>query len=140
MTEAEKKSAGAAQEPASAPGQQAAVGPAEKKERTWGMLCHLLALVGFVGIPFGNIIGPLVMWLVNKNESAFVDDLGKESLNFQITVTIAGIVSAVLILVFIGFLLLIALGIFDVVMIILASIKANDGVRYRYPVCIRFLK
>lgn len=104
-----------------------------------GMLCHLLALAGYV-VPFGNVIGPLIIWLVKKNESPFVDDQGKESLNFQITMAIAGVVSFLLIFVIIGFLLLIAVGIFDLVMVIIASIKANGGERYRYPVCLRLIK
>jgi len=147
MIQADRVGAGGALEPASAPWQQAAVGPAEKTERTWGMFCHLLALAGFVGIPYGNIIGPLVMWLVKKNESEFVANQGKESLNFQITMTIAFIASALLMMLVsvptyadFGILLLIAVCIFNVVMIIHASTKANAGIRYRYPICLRLIK
>lgn len=114
-------------------------GSVNKDERTWGMLCHLLALSGFI-IPFGSIIGPLIIWLIKKDEMNFVDDQGKESINFQLTMLIAFIVSAILMLVAIGFLLMVILAIFDVVVIIIASIKANDGIRYRYPYAIRFLK
>jgi len=114
-------------------------GSVNKEERTWGMLCHLLALTGFI-IPFGSIIGPLVIWLIKKDEMEFVNDQGKESVNFQLTMLIAFIISAILMLVAIGFLLLVILAIFDVVVVIIASIKANDGVRYRYPYAIRFLK
>lgn len=110
-----------------------------KDERTWGMLCHLVALSGFI-VPFGTILGPLIIWLIKKDEMPFVDDQGKESLNFQLTMFIAFIISALLMLVFIGFILVIILAIFDLVMIIVATIKANDGVRYRYPWAIRFLK
>ena len=105
----------------------------DKDARTLGMLCHLLALTAFIGIPFGNIIGPLIIWAIKKDEHPFVDDQGKESLNFQITMTIAFIVGFLLVFVVIGIPFLIALGIFDLVMIIVASIKANDGVIYRYP-------
>ena len=114
-------------------------GSVNKDERTWGMLCHLLALSGFI-IPFGSIIGPLIIWLIKKDEMNFVDDQGKESINFQLTMLIAFIISAILMLVVIGFLLMVILAIFDVVVIIIASIKANDGIRYRYPYTIRFLK
>ena len=110
-----------------------------KDERTWGMLCHLIAFSGVV-IPFGNIIGPLVIWLIKKDEMPFVDDQGKESLNFQITMFIAVIVCVLLAFVFIGFLLMIVLLIFWLVVVIIAAIKANDGVYYRYPYAIRFLK
>lgn len=70
----------------------------------------------------------------------FVDDQGKESLNFQLTMLIAVIVSAILMFVVIGFFLIGVLIIYQIVVIIIASIKANDGVRYRYPYTIRFIK
>ena len=110
-----------------------------KDEKTWGMLCHLIALSGFI-VPFGCIIGPLIIWLIKKDEMPFVDDQGKESLNFQLTMLIAFIVAALLMVVFIGVFLVMVVAIFDLVMIIIATIKANDGIRYRYPWAIRFLK
>ena len=112
--------------------------PLSQDERTWGMLCHLSALAGYI-IPFGNIVGPLVVWLIKKDEMPFVEDQGKEALNFQISVTIYVIVSFVLIFVLIGIFLLIAVGIFSLVMLIIAAIKANQGEAYRYPLCIRFI-
>lgn len=102
------------------------------------MLCHLSALAGFI-IPLGNIIGPLVIWMLKKDDYPIVDDQGKESLNFQISMTIYIIVSIVLIIVLIGIALLILLGIFELIVIIIASIKANEGVKYRYPLTIRFI-
>jgi len=114
------------------------VGGLRAEERTMGMLCHLLAFSGYL-IPFGHLIGPLVMWLVKKDESAFVDANGKESLNFQITLTIAGVVSGILCLVLIGFLLLPVVIVGGIVLTIIASIKANEGTVYRYPVCLRLI-
>jgi len=111
-----------------------------KQAHMWGMLCHLLAFAGFIGIPFGNILGPLVIWLMKKDEMPFVDDQGKEALNFQISLTIYAIVSGILCLIFIGFLLLPAVLIFGFVMTIIGAVKANGGERYRYPLAIRFLK
>ncbi len=111
----------------------------EKDERMWAMLCHLSALSGFIGVPFGSILGPLIIWLIKKEESAFVDDQGKESLNFQISVLIYGVVCAILVFVFIDILLAIALVIFGVVMTIIAAINANKGETYRYPLCIRLI-
>jgi len=111
----------------------------EKQERTWAMLCHLGAFAGFM-VPVGHIIAPLVIWLIKKEESALVEDQGKESLNFQISMTIYGFVAAVLTLIIIGFFLAIGLAIFDIVMVILAALKANRGERYRYPITIRFIK
>jgi len=110
-----------------------------KDAKTFGMLCHLIAFAGLI-IPLGNIIGPLVIWLLKKDEFEFVDDQGKESLNFQISVVIYAIISAILMLLIIGIFLLVALGIFAAVMMIIATIRANEGQRYRYPLTIRFLK
>lgn len=104
-----------------------------------GMLAHLSALAGFV-IPFGNIVGPLVIWLIKKDGSPFVDDQGKESLNFQITITILMIVSAILIIVIIGILLLPLVGLLSLIFIIVAAVKANGGERYRYPFALRLIK
>ena len=110
-----------------------------KDERMWGMFCHLSSLAGFFvgGLTF---IGPLVIWLVKKEEMPFVDDQGKEALNFQITMLIAGLVSMVLMLVLIGFLLIFLVGLFDLIMVIIASIKANDGEHFRYPLTLRLIK
>ena len=108
-------------------------------ERTWGLFAHLSALIGFI-LPLGSILAPLVIWLVKREQSAFVGENAKEALNFNITIAIAGIVSAILIVVFIGILLLIAVGIFWLVMTIIAGIKANEGQVYRYPMTIRLVK
>lgn len=110
-----------------------------KDERMWGMFCHLIAFSGFI-IPFGSILGPLIIWLIKKDEMPFVDDQGKESLNFQLTMLIAFIISALLMLVLIGFVMIGILFIYEIVVIIIAAIKANDGVRYRYPYVVRFIK
>ncbi len=113
--------------------------PTNRDENMWAMFCHLAALAGVI-IPFGNIIGPLVIWLIKKDEYPLVNDQGKEAVNFQITMTIFMIVSAILILILIGIVLLIGLGVFAVVMTIVAMVKANEGVAYRYPLNIRFIK
>ena len=110
-----------------------------KDERMWGMFCHLAALAGFI-IPFGNIIGPLIVWQIKKEEFPFVDDQGKESLNFQISIFIYLIISGLLVILLIGIALLFAVGIFSLIMTIIAAVKANEGVAFRYPMCIRFIK
>ncbi|WP_028609534.1 DUF4870 domain-containing protein [Paenibacillus harenae] len=110
-----------------------------KEEKTYGMLCHLLAFSGFI-IPFGNILGPLVIWLLKKDQSHYVDMHGKESLNFQISIAIYGIISALLMFVLIGFVTSIALFIFWIAYTIIASIRASEGSSYRYPLTIRFFK
>ncbi|MBH5320501.1 DUF4870 domain-containing protein [Paenibacillus sp. GSMTC-2017] len=103
------------------------------------MLSHLLALSAFF-IPFGSIIGPLVIWLIKRDQSAYIDAQGKESMNFQLSILIYTIISTILAIILIGFFLLIAVGIFWLVMVIIAAVKANDGIVYRYPLTIRFFK
>ena len=114
------------------------VSVSSKDEKMWGMLCHLSALAGFV-IPFGNIIAPLVIWILKKEEFPFVDDQGKEALNFQISLTIYFIAGAILLIVGIGFVILPIVAVFGLIMIIIASIKANEGEKYRYPITIRLI-
>lgn len=116
------------------------VGEIQPEEKTWGMLCHLLALSTFLGIPFGNIIGPLIMWMMKKDHSGFVDEQGKESLNFQISMTIYAIIGAILIIVGIGFVILIGLFIFNLIFVIKASIASSNGEAYIYPFAFRFIK
>lgn len=109
-----------------------------QEERTWGMLCHLSALSAFVtGI--GAILGPLIVWLIKKDQSAFVDAQGKESVNFQLSCLLYFIISGLLVLVLIGIPLLIALSVFWLVEVIIASVAANNGTYHRYPLCIRFI-
>lgn len=93
-----------------------------------------------VGVPFGNVLGPLVVWLIKRNDFDFVDDQGKEALNFQITVMIGVLIGFVLTFILIGILVIAVVGITAVVLTIIAAIKANQGERYRYPVCIRLIK
>jgi uncharacterized Tic20 family protein len=117
-----------------------------QEQKTWGMVAHLSALVGFV-IPFGNVLGPLVVWLIKKDTMPFVDDQGKEALNFNIAVAIvvAGlmVVGTVLLVVLVGFLFYIAaaiVGVAALVFMVIAGIKANEGVSYRYPYIFRLIK
>ena len=111
----------------------------KKEEKTFGMLCHLLSFVCFLGIPFGHLVGPLVMWVVKKDTSEFVDACGKESINFQISMTIYVLVCFPLCLILVGYFLLLAVCIIGLICVIKASIKANEGELYRYPFTIRFL-
>ncbi|HEY3322455.1 MAG TPA: DUF4870 domain-containing protein [Planctomycetota bacterium] len=113
---------------------------AEKDARTWGMLCHLSALAGLVAASLGSWVGPLVIWLVKRNDHPFIDAQGKESLNFQISMFIYAVVSLILCLVFIGFVLLGIICLLDLILPIIAAVQASDGKSYRYPITIRFLK
>ncbi len=106
------------------------------------MFAHLAALVT-LDIPFVNIIGPLVIWLVQKDRYPFVDDQGKEAVNFQISLSIymalAGALALTIILLPLAVLAIAALAIFGLVMAIIAAVRANRGERFRYPLTIRFI-
>jgi uncharacterized Tic20 family protein len=114
-------------------------GSPSPEERQWALFAHLSALIGYI-IPFGSIIGPLIIWQVKKNEMPFVDDQGKEALNFQITVAIMAIICFILIFILIGILLLWVLAIVNLIFIVLAGIAASNGQAYRYPLSFRFIK
>jgi uncharacterized protein len=108
------------------------------EERTWGMVAHLAALAGLV-LPFGNILGPLVVWLARRGESPFVGDQAKEALNFNITIAFGALACFVLMWVLIGILLLAALVLYWLVMTIVAAAKASEGIRYHYPFALRLV-
>jgi uncharacterized protein len=112
---------------------------ATQDERTWGMMAHLSAFSGFL-VPLGGVFGPLVVWLIKRDRSAFVADQGREALNFNISVLLAAIVCGVLVFIFIGILLGLALFIFWLTMTIIAGIKASEGIRYRHPFALRLVK
>ena len=110
-----------------------------KDERTWAMLSHFSALCMFI-FPFGNILAPLIIWLIKKEEMSFVEDQAKEVLNFQISMTIYLLISGILCFILIGIPFVIGLVIFNLIITIIAGIKANDGKSYRYPINLRLIK
>lgn len=120
----------------------------DKDSRLWGTFCHLSGALGLIGVPFGGIAGPLVIWLIKREDYPFVEDQGKEALNFQISMMIYFMIGgfAAMLMIFtmilapVGIPVFLALYIFEVVQIILASIKANEGQYYRYPLTIRFIQ
>ena len=103
------------------------------------MFCHFAAFLGLV-FPFGNLLGPLIVWQIKKELDPFVDEQGKEALNFQISVSLAAILCVLLMVVVIGFPLLALVSIGALVLTIIAGIKANEGQAYRYPFSWRLLK
>jgi uncharacterized Tic20 family protein len=106
--------------------------------RNWAMLTHLTSLLGLATGMF--FLGPLVVWLLKKDEHPFIDEQGKESLNFQISMLIYEVVAALLLCVLVGFVLLPILVAVHVIFVIIASIKVSAGEDYRYPLTIRFLR
>jgi uncharacterized Tic20 family protein len=113
--------------------------PLSKDDTNWGMFAHLSALLGFL-FPFGNVVGPLVIWLTKGKESEHVANEAREALNFQITVAIAALVCFVLIFVAIGVLLMALLAVADLVLVIVAAVTASKGQPYRYPFALRLVK
>jgi uncharacterized Tic20 family protein len=109
-------------------------GPAPTPDdKSMGMLAHLLGILGF--------IGPLIIWLIKKDTSPFVNDQGKEALNFQLMLLIGWVVGAVANLVFcVGILIWLAVIVVGVIFSIIGAMKAKEGIAYRYPFTIRFIK
>ena len=118
-----------------------------KDARMWAMFSHLAGLCALLPIVpiIGGVIGPLIIWQIKKDDNLFIDEQGKEAVNFQISILlyslIGGIVSAITC---VGIALIpivvVIIGIFDIVFLIIASIKANNGEHYRYPLTVRFIK
>jgi uncharacterized Tic20 family protein len=115
------------------------------EQRSWAMFCHLAALSFFVtGI--GIVLGPLIVWLIKRDEMPFVDDQGKEALNFNITLCLLYVVLGLFVLVTLGIGALIVvplsvlIGLVWLIVTIVAAIKANDGEYYRYPFALRLIK
>jgi uncharacterized protein len=114
------------------------VGDISADARRQAMFCHLAGFLGFV-IPLGNVIGPLAVWMANRENNAFVDDQGREALNFQLTILVYMLLSFALVLVLIGLLMFPLVWIFQICLMVVAAVKTNDGELYRYPLTIRFL-
>ncbi|NDU97453.1 DUF4870 domain-containing protein [Spirosoma terrae] len=107
--------------------------------RMWAMITHLSALTGMFTL-IGSLVGPILVWQIQKEKSAFIDFHGKEAVNFNITIAIAAGISFVLMILLIGIFLLWIVGAVWLVFTIIAAIKANNGEYYRYPISIRFIK
>ena len=112
-------------------------------ERNWAMGCHLAAFSGYLGIPLGHILGPLIVWIMKRDTSPFINEHGKEALNYNISISIYFGICIFLAFTIVGLLLAIpaaiALGIADVILRIIGSLKASNGERYSYPMTIRFI-
>ncbi|MFW0860851.1 MAG: DUF4870 domain-containing protein [Dethiobacter sp.] len=104
-----------------------------QEEKVFGILAHFLAL-------FTSFLGPFIIWLIKKDQSAWIEKQAKESLNFQISIALYLFLSGVLMVLLVGFVLSFAVAIFNFVFIIIASVKASNGVDYNYPLCIRLIK
>ncbi len=112
----------------------------DSEARMWAMIAHLAGFLGYFLPVIGSLIGPLIIWQLKKDLHPYVDEQGKEALNFQITVLIAAFVSFLLMQIAIGFVLIGVVVVGAIVLMIIAAIKANEGAPYRYPFCLRLIK
>lgn len=119
--------------------QPPAIPPSPSADNSLAVIMHLLGFAGFV-FPFGNILGPLILWLVKRNDSTYLDRVGKEVLNFQISYAIYGMVAGALCFVLIGFIILPILGLLWIIFMIIAAVKTSNGEEYKYPFTIRLLQ
>jgi uncharacterized Tic20 family protein len=117
-----------------------ATGTPSKEELDFAMFTHLAGLLDLTSIPGGGLIGPLIMWLIKKDTMPFVDDQGKEAVNFHITVAIAMLVSWALVFACIGVVMLVVVGVASIVFSIIGAIAASKGEAYRYPLTLRLVK
>jgi uncharacterized protein len=104
-----------------------------QEDKTMALLSHVLTF-------FFGFLAPLVIWLIKKDQSLYAAEHAKESLNFQISIIIYGIIGALSMFILIGFVLLPILGLLTFIFVIIATIKAANGEPYRYPMTIRFVK
>ncbi|MBA7641079.1 hypothetical protein ES703_48751 [subsurface metagenome] len=111
-----------------------------KDARMWAMFCHLAGLAGFVVPMIGNIVAPLIVWQIKKEEDPFIDEQGKEAVNFQISMSLYMLICIPLCFICIGAFLVPAVGIFYLIFLLIAAVNANNGHHYRYPLIIRFIK
>ena len=110
-----------------------------ESERNWAMLCHISAFAGFF-FPFGGIIGPLICWLSRKDESLWIDMNGKASMNFQLSVLLYIVLAVPLCFIIVGIPIVMFLGLLKIVCIVIASIKASKGEKFKYPLSIPFIQ
>ena len=115
-------------------------GAASKDERNLAMFAHLSAFAGLIFPAGGNVIAPLIVWLTQREKSAFVADQALEALNFNITVFLAEIVCAFLFIVGIGIVLGLLLSIVWLIGTILGAVRASEGQRFRHRLNLRLVQ
>jgi len=109
----------------------------DSEARNWAMFCHLAGLAMFLAVPGANIIGPLIVWLMKREQFPLVDREGKSSINFQISMTIYMIVCAITV---VGLILIPVVVLLDLILLIIATVKTSSGESFKYPLTIRFVK
>ena len=122
-------------------------GEIDKQERKWAMFCHLAGLAGISPLlpAVGSVVAPLVIWQLKADEFPFVAEQGRRAVNFQLSMLLFAIISVIICFVSIvgAFLVPVVFCVFslvDVIFVLIAAVKANEGWHYRYPFAIRFFK
>ena len=110
----------------------------DDEERTWGMLAHAGGFAG-LAVPFGNVVAPLVVWLVKRDESRFVDENGIRALNFQLTWSVILLVTALSVLVGVGLVLFPLAMLAWLILTVVGTVRAADDEVYDYPLTIGFV-
>ncbi|MDA8343903.1 MAG: DUF4870 domain-containing protein [Thermaerobacter sp.] len=113
-------------------------GIADRSDRRWAAAVHASALIGFL-IPLGNVLAPLVLWLFARRRSAFVDEQGREALNFHLSIVLYAVIGGVLILLPVGLVILIATAAMMLIVPIVASVQGARGKEFHYPAAIGFM-
>jgi uncharacterized Tic20 family protein len=108
-------------------------------EKQWVLISHLSGFAGYI-FPLGHLLGPLLIWLLKKEQSAAVEEHAREALNFQISISIYFLIASILIVAVIGLALIPILIIVQIVLMIKAALEADRGGFYTYPITIRFIK
>ncbi len=105
----------------------------------WSMICHLAGLSLYIGIPLGNVLVPLLIWLLKRKSDPVLQEQGKEAVNFNLSVTVYALVAGLLCYILIGFVLLPLVLIGHILLVIRAGLRANKGESVRYPLTLRFI-
>ncbi|MEE9231488.1 MAG: DUF4870 domain-containing protein [Acidobacteriota bacterium] len=111
-----------------------------REARKWAVICHVASLAGLLGNGLGFVLGPLIAWLIKKDDHPYIDQQGKESLNFQLTMLLALMASGVLCLVVIGFFLLPVVILLMIIFPIVGAVRASRGENFRYPLTLRMIR
>jgi len=114
--------------------------------KNWAVFCHISAWIGIIGIPLGNLLGPFVCWQLKKEEYSFVNDQGREALNFQLSMTLYLVIAAFMAFATFGLLMVVIIPLAfcwvlaKFFLVLFAALNASKGIKHRYPLTIRFLK
>jgi uncharacterized protein len=111
-----------------------------ESEKNWAMLCHLAGFGSYVFPLGGSIIGPLILWQVKKSESAWIDENGKAALNFNLSIALYCLLIIPLCFILIGFVFIGFLQLLRIICVIIASINAGRGEKFKYPLAIPFIQ